>query len=89
MKIKEARSTGFTMIVLLISVILVLLLTFYAYRKTLNRVNDATKEANPEMNVPTPTLQNYQQTLDNVKKNLNENVQKEQQRLNNTQEETK
>jgi len=86
MKIKKSNSAaGFTMIVLLISVVLVILLSLYAYSRTMKRVEKNMKENAPEVNVPAPTIQNYQQTLDSVKKNVNDSVQKEQDRINNAE----
>jgi hypothetical protein len=87
MKIKNARSAGFTMIVLLVSVVLVILLSLYAYSRTMKRVEKNIKEEMPELNVPAPTIQNYQQTIDSVKRNVNDSVQKEQQRVNDAQQE--
>ncbi|MFH0930168.1 MAG: hypothetical protein V1814_02855 [Candidatus Moraniibacteriota bacterium] len=89
MQTKNARSAGFTMIVLLISVVLVVLLTIYAYSRTMQRVQNSIDEEAPELNVPAPTIQNYQQTLDSVKQNINQSVEKEQQRINDAQEEIK
>jgi hypothetical protein len=86
-KIKKASSAGFTMIILLISVVLVILLSWYAYSRTMQRVNKDIKENAPEMNVPAPTIQNYQKTLDSVKENINQDVQKEQKRVNDAQKE--
>jgi predicted PurR-regulated permease PerM len=87
MKTKNARSAGFTMIVLLISVVLVVLLSLYAYSRTMKRVQNSIDEEAPELNVQAPTIQNYQQTLDSVKQNVNQNVEKEQQRVNDAQKE--
>lgn len=86
-KIKRTDSAGFTMIVLLVSLVLVILLTLYAYSRTMKRINKDIKENVPEMNIPAPTIQNYQQTLDNVKQNVNQNVQKEQRSIDNAQKE--
>jgi predicted PurR-regulated permease PerM len=87
MKTKKIRSAGFTMIVLLISVVLVILLSLYAYSRTMQRVQKSINEEAPELNVPAPTIRNYQQTLDKVKQNVNQNVAKEQQRVNDAQRE--
>jgi len=73
------------MIVLMVSVVLVVLLTLYAYSRTMKRVENSIKEEAPEVNVPAPTIQNYHQTLDRVKENVNQNVDKEQQRINDVQ----
>jgi glucan phosphoethanolaminetransferase (alkaline phosphatase superfamily) len=86
-EIKRAGSPGFTMIVLLVSLVLVVLLSLYAYSRTMKRVEKNMKEEVPEMNVPAPTIQNYQKTLDSVKENINQNVGKEQQRTNDAQKE--
>jgi len=86
-KIKKASSAGFTMIVLLVSLVLVVLLSLYAYSRTMQRVNKDIKENAPELNVPAPTIQNYQKTLDSVKQNLNQDVEKEQQKMNDAQRE--
>jgi predicted PurR-regulated permease PerM len=84
-KTKNARSAGFTMIVLLVSVVIVILLSLYAYSRTMKRVQNSINEEAPEFNVQAPTIQNYQQTLDSVKQNVNESVEKEQQRVNDVQ----
>lgn len=86
-KNKLSESSGFTMIVLLVSIVIVVLLSLFAYSRTMKRVENSLKEEAPEMNIPAPTPQNYQQTLDNVKQNVKENVEKEQQRINEAQEE--
>jgi len=61
-KTKRAGSAGFTMIVLLVSLVLVVLLSLYAYSRTMKRVEKDIKENAPELNVPVPTIQNYQKT---------------------------
>jgi len=86
MKTKKANSAGFTMIVLLVSVVLVILLSLYAYSRTMKRVQKNIDQEAPETNIPAPTIQNYQQTLDSVKQSVNDSVQKEQDRLNNAGE---
>jgi Na+-transporting methylmalonyl-CoA/oxaloacetate decarboxylase gamma subunit len=89
MKIKtyNLANSGFTMIVLLVATVLVILFSLYAYSRTMKRVEKNMKENFPETNIPAPTPQNYQQTLDSVKKNLNENAVKEQERLKDAQKE--
>ncbi len=87
MKTKKSRSEGFAIIVLLIASVLVILLSIYAYSKTMKRVENSMKEEFPEMNVPAPTPQNYQQTLDSVKQNLDDSAQREQQKINDAQNE--
>lgn len=84
-KTKKYPTAGFTMIVLLVAVVLVVLFSLYAYSKTMKRVQNSAKEEVPELNVPAPTIQNYQQTLDSVKENVNQNVEKEQQKINEAQ----
>jgi predicted PurR-regulated permease PerM len=86
---KRYCSSGFTMIVLLIASVLMIILSIYAYSKTMKRVQNSLKKEVPEMNIPTPTPQNYQQTLDSVKQKLNQDVEKEQQRINDAQNEIK
>ena len=76
---------GFTMVVLLMSLVLVILLSLYTYSQTMKRVQKSVEEEVPGVDVPAPTLQNYQQTLDGVKENLDQNVEKEQQRIDEAQ----
>jgi len=87
MKKNKNRSGGFTIIILLVGTVLVVLLSLYAYSKTMKRVEKNMKENAPETNIPAPTPQNYQQTLDSVKESLNENAAKEQERLKDAQKE--
>jgi hypothetical protein len=84
-KEKKINSAGFTMIILLISVVIVVLLSLYAYSRTMQLVQDNMKDEAPEMNVPAPTIQNYQQTLDGVKQNINQDFEKERKRIDDTQ----
>ncbi len=86
-KIYNPPASGFTMVVLLVATVLVILFSLYAYSRTMKRVEENRKENFPETNIPAPTLQNYQQTLDSVKENLNENAAKEQERLKDAQKE--
>jgi len=84
---KHPRS-GFTMIVLLIAVSLFVLLAVFAMTRTMKQVNTGLDPNDQLENpVPAPTIQNYQQTLDSVKENINQNVGKEQQKLNDAQKE--
>jgi len=84
-KTKKSAPAGFTMIILLISLVLVVLLSLYAYSRTMKRIEKDMKENVLEMNVPAPTSQNYQQTLDSVRQNINESVGKEQERIEDAQ----
>jgi hypothetical protein len=88
MKTKKAAPSGFTIIVLLVSVVLVTLLSLYAYSRATKRVQNSIDEEVPELNVPAPTIQNHQQTLDSVKENLNQSVEKEQKKIDDAQKET-
>jgi hypothetical protein len=85
LKIKKAGSAGFAMIALLVSVVLVALLSFYVYSRTMKHVQKSIDEEAPEMNIPAPTIQNHQKVLDSVKQNINDSVQKEQQRIDDVQ----
>ncbi len=87
-KSKNTRA-GFTMAVLLVAVVLVILLTIYTLSKTMRQVQNSVKEEIPETSVPAPTIQKYQQTLDSMKENINQNVDKEQKRINDAAEEMK
>jgi predicted PurR-regulated permease PerM len=89
MQTKKAGSAGFTMIVLLVSLVLIILLSLYAYSRTMKRVGKNIQENAPEgMDIPTPTIQNHQKVLDSVKQKINDSVQKEQERINNAQKES-
>jgi predicted PurR-regulated permease PerM len=82
---QNQNSKGFALIALLIAVALVILFSWYVYSRTMQATQESLNEEAPEMNVPAPTVQNYNQTFNNVKQNINDSVQKEQQNINNAQ----
>jgi len=85
MHTQTKNSKGFALIALLIAIALVILFSWYAYSRTMRSTQESLNKEAPEMNVTAPTVQNYNQTLDAVKQNINDSAQKEQQKINDAQ----